>query len=482
MSSRPLVALVGRPNVGKSTIFNRMTRSRRALVYDQPGVTRDRLFGDVRVDNLAFTVIDTGGLDIDPTDPLIEAMMMQTRAAISEADMICLVLDGRSGVVPIEHEIASMLRASGVPLMVVVNKVEAEDTTNYIADAYSLGLDHVYAVSAEHNLGFDLLYTAMGELLGPDAHVEEEVFEEKSEDDEYWFREEGEEDIEGDAAKAYDEAHAFDNAWLSRPMRVAIVGRPNAGKSSLINRFAREDRVTANALPGTTRDAVDVPIDFHGEEILLIDTAGIRRQRSVYSKLEQLTVMQAFRSIDRADVVIVLLDGTELPSDQDARIVGMAHEKGKGIVLVSNKWDLKKGEENGFKEYEEVFRRVIPFVAYAPLLRISAATGKGVDNILKVARQVHEARNKRLTTGDLNRFMREIIEHTPPPVHKSKRPKIFFVSQPMTAPPTFVFSTNRPKDIHFSYRRFLANSLREHYGFEGTPLWLKFRERKSKSF
>lgn len=529
----PLVALVGRPNVGKSTLFNRLIGRRKAIVDDMPGVTRDRLFGEVIVDRPRskqglFRVVDTGGLQWDADAPMAEVMRQQTQMAIDEADLVFLVIDGAWGLDPVDRDIAVMLRRGNKNTVVVVNKLDHPKHDMNIADAYELGFDTVIGISADHGRGIDALRECICErlvlpdVIDPEEHraYGEHDFDAMSDtdwDDDSDTQVESDTDLDSDSEcdsdvgselgteadseseldsdSAFDEEpYVYDAAahaaasdtppvisrieWRGGPIHVAVVGRPNAGKSSLINYLLGEERLLATPIAGTTRDPIDTRITQDGQDYVLIDTAGVRRKRSIDERLEQITVSSSFRSMDRADVVVLVMDASEPPTDQDARIVAMAHDKGKGIVLVANKWDTMQKGEGIATSYDAVVRYMINFATYAPLLRVSAKTGSGVGALLETISHVNDECHRRIGTAELNRFFLEVVETNPPPVQVGKRPRLYYVTQPMVRPPTFIFSASRPDDIHFSYQRYLVNALRQRYGFEGTTLWLKFRSHR----
>jgi GTP-binding protein len=453
----PLVALVGRPNVGKSTLFNRLTASRTALVYDQPGVTRDRIYGEATFYGKKIRVVDTGGLEMTSQDPMLSLMRQQTQLAIDEADLVLLVVDGIEGVHPLDREVAEALRMYRKPTVVVANKLDHRKHEHHVAEVYELGLEHVVGVSAEHGVGMDSLYQKF------DAMLELPLVED-------------EESPGAIDVSQYPEQEGTPSqiTWKGGPIHVAVIGRPNAGKSSLINTLLGEERLIASEVAGTTRDPIDTELTYEDQKFVLIDTAGVRRKRSIVHKLEQVAVVSAWKSIDRADVAVLVLDGAQRPTDQDARIASMAHEKGKGVVIVANKWDLIENPE-WREQFPKAVRVTLSQTTYAPLVHVSAKTGWKVSSLLDAIVQAQRERHRRVGTGELNRFFKEVVESHPPPIQNGKRPKIYFVTQPLVRPPTFIFNASRMDDIHFSYRRYLENSLRKRYGFEGTPLWLKFR-------
>jgi GTPase len=459
----PLVALVGRPNVGKSTLFNRITGRRTALVYDQPGVTRDRIFGEARIGDKVVKVVDTGGLDPRSDDVLLGAMQAQTQLAIDEADLVLLVVDSQYGVNPLDFDISQMLRRAGKPTVVIANKVDTGTHESRIHEFYELGLPEVLGVSAEHGRGIEPLEEYLTEnLILPDKVVV---------DNSRSAIPVSEEDLPVGGISRVE--------WKGGPIHVAVIGRPNAGKSSLVNRVLGEERHLASEVPGTTRDAIDSEVEREGQPYVFIDTAGVRRKRSIGERLEQIAVVQAFNSMDRADITLMVLDGTVAPTEQDAKIAAMAHEKGRGLILVINKWDLVENQE--WRDlYMEQVRITLKFAPYAPVVRLSAKTGRGLDLLFREIVSVQQERHRRVGTGELNRFFDQVVGNHPPPIRGGKRPRLYFVSQPLVRPPTFVFAAHRISDLHFSYIRYLSNSLRERYGFGGTPIWLKFRPRKDR--
>jgi len=472
----PLVAIVGRPNVGKSTLFNRLVGKRAALVDDQPGVTRDRIFGEARISGRLWRVVDTGGIDTTPGQ-FVARVREQTELAIAEADLIVLLLDASEGLTPADRDVAQMLRRSGKPTLVVGNKIDVPEHESRMGELYELGFDAILPLSAEHGRYFGDLIDEIIKRVNPPAAEDYEAHEAP-------LPVQPEEPLDEEAA-ALEEQYvgkpidATRIEWSGGPIRVAVVGRPNVGKSSLVNRMLGEERHLASALPGTTRDSIDSTLE-HGEQTFIFtDTAGIRRKRSIDERLERFAVMMSMRSLDGADVALVLLDAAEPPSDQDARIAAMAIQRGKGLILVANKWDLCRGEDAS-TAFSEAVERQLGFAGFAPFLRVSAKTGRGVEAILEAVVRVQRERHRRVGTGELNRFFRDVVEDSPPPMHRGHRPRLYFVSQPLVRPPTFVFTASHSTEIRDSYQRYLSNALRKRYGFSGTPLWVKFRQRKSK--
>jgi len=438
---KPIVAIVGRPNVGKSTLFNRLLGHRRAMVDDTPGVTRDRNYASITRFEKPFILIDTGGFEPVTEDRLLQQMREQSQLAMEEADVIIFMMDARSGLTPADIEVAGMLRRVRKPIFYVVNKVDGDKLENESAEFYSLGVERLHTISAEHNRGVGDMVDELMELFPPAE--------------------------QGEAAEEIT--------------RIAVVGRPNVGKSSLVNRLLGFERMVANPMAGTTRDSVDTLFTCNKRPYLLIDTAGIRRRGKTTEKLEKYSVVDALRSIERADVVLVVLDAEQGVTEQDERIAGYVHEAGKGCVFVVNKWDaLEKGNATtGI--YVDKVRDGFKYLAYAPIVFVSAKTGQRVGKIMTVVDEVMEQYSRRVTTADLNRVFSEATESHHAPLAHGRRVKFYFATQVATKPPAFVVFTNQPDSIHFSYERYLINSFREAFGFNGTPLRLMFRGRDKKS-
>jgi GTP-binding protein len=432
----PKIALVGRPNVGKSTLFNRICGRRQAITDNRPGSTRDRNYAQTSWQGAAFELIDTGGLLLQTDDPLLGPAALQAQRAIDEADLILLVVDARSGLLPDDEAIVARLRRNGKRVVVAVNKVEAgEDGLHEFA---RLGFDHLVPISAEHGLGVgDLLDVALQGLPRVDV----------------------------------PEAEA-------RPLGIALVGRPNVGKSSLLNRLLGQDRAVVSPIPGTTRDSVDSLLVQGEKRYRFVDTAGIRRARLLKENVDHVAVVQARKSIERADVAIVILDAVEGLREMDATIAGYVQEAGRSVVIAVNKWDMSRQHGLSQKRFEQDVRDALKFLAFAPTLYISAQTGAGVGALLKAADRVHAAGRLRITTGQLNRVLARAAEGYAPKAAKGNRSvRILYGTQVGISPPTFVISLNHPVDLHFSYKRYLENQLREEFGFEGTPIVLKVRTR-----
>ncbi len=434
---KPIVAIVGRPNVGKSTLFNRLLGHRRAIVDDTPGVTRDRNYAAINRFEKPFILIDTGGFEPVTEDRLLQQMREQSKLAMDEADVIIFLMDARSGLTPADVEVAEMLRRVRKPVFYVVNKVDGDKLENESAEFYSLGIEQLYTISAEHNRGvIDLVENLM------------EVFP---------------------AASAGE-----DDQELTR---IAVVGRPNVGKSSLVNRLLGFERVVANPTAGTTRDSVDTLFTCNKKPYLLIDTAGIRRKGKTTEKLEKYSVVDALRSIERADVVLVVLSAEDGVTEQDERIAGYVHEAGKGCVFVVNKWDIPEKDNSTLGIYVDKVRTGFKYLAYAPIVFVSAKSGQRIGRIITTVDEVMEQYSRRVTTSDLNRVFSEATEAHHAPLAHGRRVKFYFATQVGTRPPAFVIFTNQPDSIHFSYERYLTNRFREAFGFNGTPLRLMFRGR-----
>ncbi|MBU1277439.1 MAG: ribosome biogenesis GTPase Der [Proteobacteria bacterium] len=436
----PIVAIVGRPNVGKSTLFNRLTRTRQALVDDLPGVTRDRLYGRAKIEGRAVTLVDTGGFDPPADQAFAAEVHAQIELAMEEADVILCLADGRAGLTPQDQEVARYLRRANKPVVWAVNKVDGPNLEDAATEFYSLGVDHLFFISAAHARGVPELLETLAELLPP------------------------EED---------DEARGGLNE-----VRLALVGRPNVGKSSLVNRLTGQDRVVVSDVPGTTRDAVDTPLEVAGKRYLLIDTAGIRRQGRVNRGLEKAGVFRSLRAVERAHVGAVLIDASEGVTDQDLRLAGHVLDSHRALIVVVNKWDVLAGDEYRkeilLKELEQALR----FAPWAPLLFMSAKTGQGVNKLLPMVDQLFAEYNQRISTGQLNQALTGITEHHPPPMLKGKRLKIYYGSQVASQPPTVVLMVNDPTRVHFSYRRYLTNELRRALGLTIAPLRLIFRGKR----
>lgn len=433
---KPVVALVGRPNVGKSTLFNRLSGGRSAIVADKPGVTRDRLYRDVDWDNHPFTLIDTGGLFLNDAD-FRDHIEEQVTTAIQEADVIVLVVDAQVGPTTKDLQVAQVLLKSNKNTVIAANKVDDFNKQEDIYEFYKLGLGDPVPISSLHGLNIDELLDRIVVLLPQTS-----------------FRE----DEEG--------------------VRVAVVGRPNVGKSSLINALLSEKRVIVSNVPGTTRDAIDTKFQVDDSSYILIDTAGIRRRSRVSRGIEYYGVRRALSAIDRADVVLLVLDATEGVVEQDKKIAGYIEEIGKAVIIIINKWDLTADLKNRRRIFEDLTRTKLSFISYAPVHFVSALTGEGLKGILSQVDFVHFEQNKKISTGNLNSWLSEVVFLNPPSAVEKGGLKFYYVTQVATKPPVFVFFVNNPKLVHFSYKRYLERQLREAYGYEGTPVRLVFRGRK----
>lgn len=437
----PLVAIVGRPNVGKSRMFNRLTKTRHAIVEDMPGVTRDRQYGEARWGNRRFQVVDTGGFEPDSTDLLLQQMRQQAQLALEQAEIIIFVVDGMAGVLPADVEIYNLLRVTDKPVLMAVNKIDGDKHDDHVYDFYSLGHDRVFPVSAEHGRNMDELLDALLELIPPNT----------------------------DGAPLDDDL-----------IRVAVIGKPNAGKSSLVNQLLGEERLLTSDIPGTTRDAINTYVEADGKRYLFIDTAGVRRKRSISHTVEKYSVVHSFKAIDRADVCIYVIDASEGVVAQDQRLAGLVHDKGRGMVILLNKWDTIEKDHRTADEYIQAVRDHLKFFPSAPVMTMSALTGQRVHRVLPLVQEVHAQYVRRISTGELNRWIEAAIRRNPPKAKASQRLKVLYVSQVSTRPPTFMLVVNNPDLVHFSYKRYLTNSLREAYGFDGVPVKLFFRGRGKK--
>jgi GTPase len=448
--SKTLVSLVGRPNVGKSTLFNLLCGRRKALVEDTPGLTRDRNYAEVTVRDKTFFVVDTGGFEPSSPDVMLSQMRTQTMVAIEQSDIIVFVGDAKIGITPSDHEIVRLLQKTDKKVFYVVNKIDSEKQEPFASDFYALGADPLFSMSAMTGYG-------VSEFL--DALVAD-IPEERPAD------EEGEEP--GEPAD---------------PMiKIAVVGRPNVGKSTLINLLLGEERLVANPKPGTTRDSIDTVVKYYGKEYLFIDTAGIRRRSRIVDLVEKYSVIKAFGSIDRAEIVLVIMDATEPVTDQDVRIAGYAFEKARGVILLLNKWDLVPKDSTTINKFYDQVRQGLKYLHYAPIMTLSALTGTRASKLFPLIDEMDSQYRKRISTADLNKFLETTVAQNPPGMHhKTKRIKIYYLTQVQVAPPTFMFFCNYPESIHFSYKRFLENRIREVFGFGGAPLRLVLKKRQGKA-
>ena len=432
-------AIVGRPHVGKSTLFNKLIGDRLSIVKNEPGVTRDRLYRETEWSGKEFLLVDTGGLEPRTNDFMMSKIKQQAQVAIDEADVIIFLVDGKAGITGLDEDVANVLRKQDKKVVVAVNKIDnyMKDQEN-ILEFYALGFEEVIGISGEHKTNLGDLLDAVVEKFDDEKEVEEED-----------------------------------------SLKIAILGRPNAGKSSLVNKLLNEERSIVSDIAGTTRDAIDSSLKYDGDKFTLIDTAGIRRKSKVEDSIEYYSVLRAVKSIKRADVCVLMLDATELLTDQDKRVAGLIYEERKPIIIAVNKWDLIEKNNNSVKEFTELVKADLPFLDYAPIVTISALTGKRTVNILEQARFINEEYHKKITTGLLNQILAEIIAQNPVPTRKGRAVKINYATQVSQAPPKFVFFSNNPDLIHFSYQRYIENKLREYFGFEGCPIDIVFNRKNS---
>ncbi len=437
--AKPVIAIIGRPNVGKSALFNRITEKRYAIVEDRPGVTRDRIYADAEWRNTPFRVIDTGGIEPRTDDEILKFMREQALIAIDHADVIIFITDLRTGVTAADEEVGTMLKKSKKPVVLAVNKMDAPGhPPAEFYEFYNLGMGDPIGISSLHGYG-------TGDLL-------DECFK-------------------------YFPKDAFEEEEKEERINVAVIGKPNAGKSSLINRISGEKRVIVSNVAGTTRDSIDTDIDNKYGKYTFVDTAGIRRKSKVEESVEKFSVMRAMMSIERADVCVIMIDAVDGITDQDTKIAGYAHDNGKACIIAVNKWDLIEKETGTQKEFENKIRTELAYMPYAPIVFISAMTGQRVDNLYPIINEVYEQNNTRITTGQLNSILAEATTRVQPPTDKGKRLKVYYMTQIGVKPPTFVCFCNDAKLFHYSYLRYLENRIRDVYGFKGTPIKMIVRQR-----
>ena len=437
---KPIVAIVGRPNVGKSTLFNIFANSRISIVEDTPGVTRDRLYAEGDWLDNQFMMVDTGGIEIMNSDAIAVSIRQQAEIAIKEADVILFVCDARSGIVQEDADVARILRKSGKPIVLAVNKADSPKQELNVYEFYNLGLGEPFPISAANHLG-------IGDLL--DAVV---------------------------AKFPQNKAGVFDND--EDQIKVALIGRPNVGKSSIFNSLVGQERSIVSDVAGTTRDAIDTPVVRNGQKYLFIDTAGMRRKGKIDEPIEKYSIIRSLRAVDRSDVVLMVIDAVDGVTEQDKKIAGYAHEAGKGIVIVVNKWDAYEKDENSTLRYTETLRKELIFMQYAPVVYVSALTKQRIHRLPEVINYVAEQNTMRVATSVLNQVIADAVAINPPPTEKGQRLKILYATQVKIKPPTFVIFVNEPEIMHFSYQRYLENKLREAFGFEGTPLSMIIRGKK----
>jgi GTPase len=436
---KPIVAIIGRPNVGKSTLFNRITRRRDALVDNRPGVTRDRHFGDAAWEGHAFTLVDTGGFITGDDDDFAGAIRFQVEQAVDQADAVILVLDGKGGLSPFDQDLVGWLRVKRQPVFFAVNKIDGPGQEDRLHEFYALGVETLYPLSAEHGYGVpDFLDTLIQAL--PTVEQEE------------------------------DRGH----------IRLALIGRPNVGKSSLVNRLVGQERLVVSQVPGTTRDAIDTVCMHNDRSYLLIDTAGIRRKAKVDLRLEKFSIIKALQAMERCDVALVMLDADQGVTEQDIKVAGYAHERGCGTLFVVNKWDLVDSRAVTPRKFELQLRDAAKFQPYAPMITVSALTGLRISKIFPLVDQIYAQYTTRITTGRINRIVADATQRTEPPLHKGRRLKFYYTTQITERPPTFVSFVNFPDAVHFSYERYLLNQIRKGTGLDRVPLRLCFRQRTGK--
>lgn len=436
---KPIVAVVGRPNVGKSTLFNALAGQKISIVKDTPGITRDRIYADVTWLNKAFTLIDTGGIEPDSNDVILSQMREQAEIAMNTADVILFMVDVKQGLVDADSKVADMLRRSKRPVVLVVNKVDNFD--KYMADVYefyNLGIGEPHPVSASNQLGIGDMLDEVISYFGEEVQDQEE----------------------------------------DEKIRVAIVGKPNVGKSSLINKLIGENRLIVSDIAGTTRDAVDTPITHNGKEYVFIDTAGLRRKNKIKEELERYMIVRTVSAVERADIVILLIDAVEGVTEQDAKIAGIAHERGKAVIIAVNKWDAIEKDNKTVSQYTAKVREILAYMSYAEITFISAVTGQRLNKLYELIDMVAENHAMRISTGVLNEIMAEAVALQQPPSDKGKRLRLYYITQAAVKPPTFVIFVNDKELMHFSYTRYIENKIREAFGFKGTPLKFIIRERK----
>jgi GTPase len=440
LQGQPIVAIVGRPNVGKSTIFNRLVREKRAIVFDEPGVTRDRHYADTTAFGRPYTLVDTGGFDPESDDPMQQGIAAHVREAIDEADVIVFLTDASGDIHPADEAAVALLRRTTKPVIYAANKADSPKVDADAAELYKLGIKKLFLISALHGRG-------IGEL---------------------------EAEIVGSLPPAFEGEAVVDSV-----PRIAIIGKPNAGKSSLMNRILGTDRMLVDDKPGTTRDAIELLVEYNDKPYVMADTAGMRKKGRVTkeaSVVETVSVLQSVRAIERSQVVVLLCDAKEGVAEQDAKILGLAEDRGKALIIALNKCDLLTPKEQD--EAEEKARGKLTFAPYAPIIRLSAKTGRGIAGLFKMLDDVHASYTQRVSSGVLNRFFEQVLDLRPPPTSGGKAPRLYYITQAQVAPPTFVAITNAPESIHFSYQRFVQNQLRKHFGFDGVPVRVFYRQKR----
>jgi len=438
---KPVIAIVGRPNVGKSTLFNRLSENKKAIVIDQPGATRDRNYADSSWNDKQFALIDTGGFEPVSEEKMLVQMREQTTLAIEESNAIIFLMDGKEGLTPSDIEVAGILRNTRKPVFFVVNKIDGTKQEDLSYDFYRLGIEHLYIISALHGgLGVADLMDDVAECLPSSDVIDEE----------------------------------------EDRIKIAVIGKPNVGKSSLINKIIGYERTIVNPTPGTTRDTIDTPFEIDDRKYLLIDTAGIRRKSKVSQRLEQYSVLEAIRTLDRCDVALILIDATEGVTDQDTKIAGLAYERGVVCIIVLNKWDLLKKDNSTIGKHVKHTKDKLKYLDFAPIVSLSALTGQRISRIFELIETAYDQYTTRISTSELNTKVRKFIETFPPPRYRNRPHNFSYVTQISVKPPTFVFFVREPKGVHFSYQRYLTNKIREEFNFDHVPIRLKFRKKSKR--
>lgn len=434
--SKPVVAIVGRPNVGKSTLFNRLVKKRKAIVGKVPGITRDRNYAVAEFDDRPFILIDTGGFDPDSRDPMLKQMKLQVQLAVEEADHILFVLDVRAGLTPIDRDVYDFIRAQGKEVFPVINKVDSPKQDEAAYEFYELGLDRLITISAEHSIGIH--------------------------------------DLMEEVVQSFPVGEPSDEQG---PMRISVIGKPNAGKSTLINSLVGKNRLITSEIPGTTRDTIDTPFEYNGQSYLLVDTAGIRRRSRISQRIESFSVMMVFKSLAASDLCLILIDATEGMTEQDAKIAGLAHEAGVASILLVNKWDLVE-QKDSRKAFLEDLQVRLKFMDYIPVLFVSALTRLSLHKLFPLIERIKTSYYQRVPTAKVNRVLQDAVNTHTPPYYRRRRVKFFYGTQALVAPPTFFVFVNTPAGVHFSYLRYLTNSFRKHLGFSEVPLRIFLKKRK----
>ncbi len=486
LAAAPLFAICGRPNVGKSTLFNRLTKSRRSIVGDEPGITRDRIYGEVEWMGHVARIVDTGGIVPDDEELIPSEIFLQAKVALEEADAVVMVVDGRTELASPDIELARLLIRSGKPLFLAVNKIDTEAMEAAAENFRTLGISNLYSISSEHALGIGDLLDAIWEVLPWPEKTAEQIAAEEAED-EFPELEDFDPDADPDAETDDEKqaVHRTHGEYEQRETSVAIIGRPNVGKSTLLNALTGSSRAIVSPIAGTTRDAVDEAIEYEGMTLRFVDTAGIRRKGKTEEMAEKLSVVMARRHLEAADVALLIIDANEGVTSSDAHIGGYAHESGRSVIIIVNKWDMvTTGRTDGKPPadrqiFETQVRNVLKYLHYAPIIFLSAMQRTNLHLVLSKVKLVAAERRKRVTTGQMNRFL-ERVDFQRATVPMAKRVKIYYMTQAAVAPPTFVLFTDRDIKLHFSFERFLENQIRDSFGFEGTPIWFKIKARGRK--